>query len=417
MTKALRFLAALLVAVSPLAAAPVRAQYQGQPQAQQRVYTQAELDQMLAPIALYPDALLSQILMAATYPIEVVQAARWTRANPGLTGETAVRAVQNEDWDPSVKSLVAFPQLLQRMDEKLDWTRALGDAFLAQEPQLMDEVQQLRRRAQAAGSLRSDERIRVEQQGPAIVLQPASPQYVYVPYYDPLVVYGPWPWPAYQPVIWAPWLGYARPYRPGVSVGFWWAGPVGLSLNFFFGDCDWQHRQVRVVHVNNYYYRPPVFVNRTLPAEHGHWQHDPLHRRGVEYRAAEVRQRFANAPVERRERRPVERRFERQSAPVAVPPQPAARIQAQPRVQPQVQTQVQVQPRADRREEREFARIEQREERQAARVHPVQAQARARQEQQARMPEAVAPPRPRALHEAQRAEPRGEHGPRGRERS
>ena len=110
---------------------------------------QAELDQMLAPIALYPDALLSQVLMAATYPIEVVEAARWSRANPGLQGDDAVRAVQNEDWDPSVKSLVAFPQILQRMDEKLEWTRSLGDAFLAQEPQMMDQVQQLRQRAEA----------------------------------------------------------------------------------------------------------------------------------------------------------------------------------------------------------------------------------------------------------------------------
>ena len=186
------------LAVTPLAVAPVHARAQTQAA---HVYTQAELDQMLAPIALYPDALLSQVLMASTYPIEVVEAARWMRANPGLQGDDAVRGVQDEDWDPSVKSLVAFPQILQRMDEKLEWTRSLGDAFLAQEPQMMDQVQQLRRRAQAAGSLRSDERVRVEQQGPTIVVRPASPQYVYVPYYDPLIVYGPWWWPAYRPVV------------------------------------------------------------------------------------------------------------------------------------------------------------------------------------------------------------------------
>ena len=198
MTKNARktILATLLAAMSvtPLAVAPVQAQQQAQAP---RVYNQAELDQMLAPIALYPDALLSQILMAATYPIEVVEAARWTRANPGLQGDEAVRAVQNQDWDSSVRSMVAFPQVLQRMDEQLDWTQSLGDAFLAQEPQMMDEVQQLRQRAQAAGNLRSDEQLRVEQQGPVIVLRPATPQYIYVPYYDPMVAYGHWWWPAY----------------------------------------------------------------------------------------------------------------------------------------------------------------------------------------------------------------------------
>src|SRR5512142_1269857 len=113
----------------------------------QPAFSQPELDQMLAPIALYPDPLLSQILMASTYPLEIVEAARWSRANPSLKGDDAVRAVQQRDWDPSVKSLVAFPQILQMMDEKLDWTERLGDAFLAQEAQVMDTVQNLRQKA------------------------------------------------------------------------------------------------------------------------------------------------------------------------------------------------------------------------------------------------------------------------------
>src|SRR5678815_4010853 len=136
-------LATLLAALAaaPLAIAPVQVQAQAYPQPQapaSHIYTQAELDQMLAPVALYPDALLSQVLMAATYPIEVTEAARWTRANPGLQGDDAVRSAQYEDWDPSVKSLLAFPQILARMDENPGWTQALGDAFLAQEPQVMD---------------------------------------------------------------------------------------------------------------------------------------------------------------------------------------------------------------------------------------------------------------------------------------
>src|SRR4026208_1593232 len=128
-------LATLLAALAaaPVAVVQAQAPYQVQVPAS-HIYTQAELAQMLAPIALYPDPLLSQVLMAATYPIEVAEAARWCRANPGLRGADAVRGVQNEDWDPSVKSLVAFPQILQRMDENREWSRTLGDAFLAQEP-------------------------------------------------------------------------------------------------------------------------------------------------------------------------------------------------------------------------------------------------------------------------------------------
>ena len=141
-----RFLLAALIALA--ATAPVQSAHAQAP------YTQAELDQMLAPIALYPDALLSQILLAATRPLEVVEAARWSRANPELQGDEAVQAVQREYWDPSVKSLVAFPQLLARMDEKLEWTKALGDAFFVQEPVVMETIQELRRRARATKASR-----------------------------------------------------------------------------------------------------------------------------------------------------------------------------------------------------------------------------------------------------------------------
>src|SRR5258706_11195375 len=168
------------LAAAPLALAPVHVQAQAYPQPQapaSHFYTQAELDQMLAPIALYPDALLSQVLMAATYPIEVVEASRWCRANSGLQGDDAVRAVQGEDWDPSVKSLVAFPQILLRMEERPEWTQALGDAFLAQEAQVTDEVQRLRHRARAAGHLRGSEQIRVLDQGPVSDVEPAAPEY------------------------------------------------------------------------------------------------------------------------------------------------------------------------------------------------------------------------------------------------
>src|SRR6266508_1236195 len=127
--------------------------------------TQQELDQMLAPIALYPDSLLSQIFMASTYPLEVVEAARWSRANPGLKGEEAVNALEQRDWDASVKSLAAFPQVLAMMDQQLEWTARLGDVFIAQEPQVMETVQSLRQKAYEAGNLGSTEQAYVVQQG------------------------------------------------------------------------------------------------------------------------------------------------------------------------------------------------------------------------------------------------------------
>jgi len=211
-------------------------------------YTQPELDQMLAPVALYPDALLSQVLMASTFPGEVVEAARWSRANPGLAGEDAVRAVEHEDWDPSVKSLVAFPDLIQRMRDDLDWTRTLGDAFLTQEPHVMETVQALRQRARTAGNLTSDARYRVQEDERVIAIEPADPRVVYVPYYDPRVVYGTWWWPAYPPAAWVAWRGYG--YRPASPL--WWGPPVTLSAGFFFGGVDWYQRRVRVVHTHRY---------------------------------------------------------------------------------------------------------------------------------------------------------------------
>jgi hypothetical protein len=286
----------LLVALFAVLFAATTAQAQERP-----AYGQAELDQMLAPVALYPDSLLSQVLMASTYPLEIVEAARWSRAHPGLVGDEAVRAAADKDWDPSVKSLLAFPQLLSRMDEKLDWTRRLGEAFLAQEAQVMETVQQLRQRAQAAGHLQPDERLRVVEDGSTIVIEAADPRVVYVPYYDPYVVYGSWWWSAYPPVVWAPYYGYAV-----VRPGFWWGVGIGVTAGFFYGGMDWHHHHVNVAHVNSYYMRPPVARYGTAvvrPIAPGRWEHNPSHRRGVAYRAPEVQKRYA-APRPNREFRP-----------------------------------------------------------------------------------------------------------------
>jgi hypothetical protein len=322
-----------------------------------------------------------------------------------------------------VKSLVAFPQILQRMDEQRNWTESLGDAFLAQESGVMDTVQQLRQRAQSAGNLQSSEQIRVEQQGPTILIEPASPQYVYVPYYDPLVVYGTWWWPAYRPVAWAPWPGYARPYRPGLSASFWWGQPVGLSVNFFFGDVDWRYRRVHVARPTAYYYRPPVFVNRTVVVERGRWQHDPHHRRDVDYRAPEVRQRFAGAQVERRDaQRPEQRQAQRPEQRQVQSPRPQQEAQPQARPeqtrperreareeQPRQRSDAQWAERAQQRQQAEAARAQQQQRRQQAHEAPRQQ----RQEQRAVMPAAQAPQTPRAERQERREERRGERGERG----
>ncbi len=258
--------------------------------------TQQELDQMLAPIALYPDSLLSQIFMASTYPLEVVEAARWSRANPGLSGQQAVDAAAERDWDASVKSLAAFPQVLAMMDQRLEWTARLGDVFIAQEPQVMETVQNLRQKAYEAGNLRSTEQAYVVQQGGAYAIEPASPEVVYVPYYDPRVAYGSWWWPAYPPVYWAPWPGYY--VYPGFA--FAWGTGVIVRSGFFFGGCDWRARHVTVVNVTNITnvtVNRQVVVNRPGPGRNGQpvvWQHDPGHRRGVPYRIASVQERFGS---------------------------------------------------------------------------------------------------------------------------
>lgn len=380
-----KFMAALLAA---LLLAPALAP------AQER-FPQPELDRLLAPVALYPDALLSQVLMAATYPADVVEAARWSRANAHLAGEDAVRAADGEDWDPSVKSLLAFPHLLQRMDEKLDWTRSLGEAFLAQEPQVMDTVQQLRRRAHAAGHLRSDERILVQPQGQAIAIAPVQPQLVYVPYYDPLVVYGPWWWPAYQPVYWAPWPGYVRVHRPGISVAFWWGAPARLSLGFFFGGVDWHHRHVRVVHVHS----PYVHVHRHVHLAPGHWRRDGRRERVVvERRVVErpaVERRVIERPVP--ERRAMETRV--------APPPPARSVELPPQPRREERREEWREHRRERHELRREAQRE-REPRRELRREPARVQAPAVVNAPAAAP-VVAAPRP----EAQRLQPRPEPRP------
>jgi hypothetical protein len=190
----------LLAAVLGLAALGAHAQ---------RALEPGELESLLAPIALYPDPLLSHILDASRYPQDLAAAAAWSRANPQLTGDAALATVQGTAWAPSVKALVAYPDVLGRMAESPQWLADLGDAYAYYGAEVMATVQDLRARAQASGYLQSNEQQYVTQQGEAIVVQPAQPNIVYAPWYDPYVVYGGWTW-AYRPVFWRPW--YARPH-------------------------------------------------------------------------------------------------------------------------------------------------------------------------------------------------------------
>lgn len=260
-------------------------------------FSQAELDQMLAPIALYPDALLSQVLIAATYPLEIVEAARWSRQNPQLSGEEAVAAVAEQGWDPSVTSLVAFPDLLARMDEDLEWTRKLGDAMLYQETQVMDSIQFLRARADATGTLESTEHVKVIREEKTIVIEPAQTRIVHVPYYDPYVVYGTWWWPAYRPVVWAPPAYY---YGYGGYPGFYWGSGIHISAGFFYSSFYWPQRSVVIINTPRYYYPPRYWNSRPYYKHYRNyaytpgqkWKHNPVHRRGVAYRQPEVRDRY-----------------------------------------------------------------------------------------------------------------------------
>ena len=267
-------LAAAMTAVSLPALAQTPTPTPASAPPQKKPFSPAELDQILAPIALYDDALLSQVLMAATYPLEIVEAARWQQANPGPTGDAAVAAVADKTWDVSVKSLVAFPSVLKQMNEHLDWTQKLGDAFLAQQQEVLATAQSLRQKATAEGSLKDSKEQKVvtttENNTTVIKIEPTNPEVVYVPTYNPTVVYGAWPYPTYPPYYWYP-PGYVA---GGALLGFTAGVIVGGAL---WGNCNWRGGDVNV-NVNRY-----NNFNRTN-VSNGNWSHNVNHRGAVPYR-------------------------------------------------------------------------------------------------------------------------------------
>ena len=250
--------------------------------AQPAPFKKEEIEQLVAPIALYPDALVAQILMASTYPLEVVSAARWSKANPNVKDKALEDAMQKQTWDPSVKSLAAFPSVLAMLNDKLDMTQKLGDAFLGQQKEVMAAIQELRAKADKAGNLKSskEQTVTTEQQGSTTVIkiEPADPQVVYVPTYNPTVVYGPWPYPAYPPYYY---------YPPGYSAGsVFFAFTIGVVVgNAMWGGCHWGGGNVYINHntYNNF--------NKT-DIKTGDWQHKPEHRKGAQYRDQASQQKY-----------------------------------------------------------------------------------------------------------------------------
>jgi hypothetical protein len=266
-------------------------------------FSQEQLDQMLAPIALYPDSLVMQIIMASTYPLEVVEADRWRGKNATLEGDALKTAVEAEGWDPSVQALIAFPDLLGRMSENLDWTQDLGDAFLSQQDAVLDTVQALRKQAYDAGNLKSGEQqtVTVEQSTQVIQIEPAQPEVVYVPQYNSAAVYGTPP--------------PAQPYYPTANTytgtDMLMTGALSFGAGLLIGnlisddddwDCDWDDHYVygggghNDVDIN---IDGDVTIGNSVNVGSGNrqpWQHNPSHRRGVQYRDPKTRQSFANTP-------------------------------------------------------------------------------------------------------------------------
>ena len=254
-----------------------------------------QLKQLVAPIALYPDPLLAQILTASTYPLEVVMAARWSKENPNVKGQDLENAMQQQPWDPSVKGLAAVPQVLTMMNDKLDWTQQLGEAFLAQADDLTRAVQALRASAEANGNLKTTKEQRVKRvvsppPGPGevavvpeyIAIEPVEPDVIYVPVYDPVVIYGVGYWPpAFVPFFW-----YPSWWVVGPVWGFWpalWVGPaLWCQPVWAFGFV-----QVNVVAFSKFNH-----VNVVNAAAIQKWQHDPLHHAGVPYKNTQLQQKF-----------------------------------------------------------------------------------------------------------------------------
>lgn len=303
-TRHLPMVALLFVAAagaSPQASAPAAPQAASVTQSE-TTFSREQLDQMMAPVALYPDSLLAQVMMATTYPGDVADAVKWAKAHPDAKGDDAVRQVANQPWDPSVQSLVAFPQVLDLLGKDPAWVQKMGDAFLAQPDAVMDSVQRLRRQAQAAGNLKSNEQQKVttepaappaagatttvvEPAAQTIVIEPANPQVVYVPSYNSTSVYGPWPYPSYPPYYYPP----SPYYYPGGAfmAGLAWGTGIAITASLW-GDFNWGHGDIDI-DVDRY---NNINSNRQINRSENTWRHNSANRDGVPYRDRASREQY-----------------------------------------------------------------------------------------------------------------------------
>ena len=248
--------------------------------------SEAELEQILAPIALYPDTILSHILIASTYPLEVVQAERWLLQHSDLYGQNAVEKAAENGWDPSVQALVAFPQIIKRMSQDLNWTKRLGDAFLYSEEQVLSSIQNLRELAQTAGSLDEMSKVTVSRDEDSIVIEPREREIVYLPYYDTRVVYGSWRWPHYQPTVWGyPYVGgrYSNDYYArNRHRSFYWGPSISLSFGFFSNSFHWRNRHL--IRISSRNYQPRRYYSQREILSHRHaqrWVHNANRRHSI----------------------------------------------------------------------------------------------------------------------------------------
>jgi hypothetical protein len=226
-----------------------------------------------------------------------VQAARWTTQNKNLKGDALTQALEKQDWDPSVKSLVNFPDVLEKMNEKLEWTQKMGDAFLAQQKQVMDTIQNLRKKAQEAGNLKTTEQQKVVVEKETIIIQPSQPETIYVPSYNPSVVYGGWWWPLFPPFPFFPPV-------PGAMIGFGMSFAAGAAWGYAWGRANWGGGDVdintnRNTNINNNINREKYNTDMKNKGRgeggQGKWQHDADHRKGASYRDQKTAQKFNRA--------------------------------------------------------------------------------------------------------------------------
>jgi hypothetical protein len=256
----------------------------------------AQLENLVAPVALYPDPLLGQVLAASTYPLEVVQAQQWLQQNRNLQGQQLMDAARQQNWDPSVEALVAFPDVLTTLTRDVQWTTDLGNAFLAQQNDVMSAVQRMRLRAMQNGKLKSTPQENVTTQNQngqsAVVIQPADPQTIYVPVYNPAYVWGP---PAYgfYPPLFYPGIGFGFGFGPGIYLGGFFPG-----FGFGFGGLGWGWGLGWFgggLFVNGGFFGHYGFGGGFYGAGRAAWAHDPMHRAGVAYANRGVAARYNNA--------------------------------------------------------------------------------------------------------------------------